>query len=120
MKLKRKVSKMNLKQKIKDIIRGTAPNGAHRNSHWQAKEKQMVATKKMCEACGTKKHLEVHHILPFHRYPEKELVDTNLIVLCHRCHQMLGHGDNWKSFNPMVRADARQWQHRMSVIKEYA
>lgn len=44
-----------------------------------------------CELCGSKRSLEVHHIVP--RCTEIEGVDLedeeNLIVLCGRCHSLL-------------------------------
>jgi 5-methylcytosine-specific restriction endonuclease McrA len=61
--------------------------------------------------CGHDKDLNVHHIKPFHEFPELELVDANLITLCEgvlrgRDHLRFGHLGNWKISNPNVRADA--------------
>jgi hypothetical protein len=51
----------------------------------------------------------VHHIHPFHLYPNLELEPSNLLTLCEtggNCHIMLGHLKNWKSYNLGVRKDA--------------
>jgi hypothetical protein len=47
---------------------------------------------------------------PFHLKPELELDLKNLIVLCmgpNECHLLLGHGDNFKKYNPYIAADAK-------------
>ena len=62
-----------------------------------------------CAACGIDKLLQVHHKIPFHDRPDLELVDTNLITLCmskNECHLRIGHGDNWKAYNPDVAKDS--------------
>jgi len=69
------------------------------------------AAGKGCEACGSKVGLQLHHIVPFNVNPKRELDPTNIIVLCEfvgglECHELLGHGDNWKRYNPRIREDA--------------
>ena len=63
-----------------------------------------------CAACGRTDHLNVHHILPFHLCPEKELDPANLITLCENdtinCHLLWGHLGSWKAYNPSVIIDA--------------
>lgn len=78
-----------------------------------------------CAACGSKKKLQVHHIKPFHLYPELELEESNLITLCmdkNDCHLNLGHGDNWRCYNPNVKGDAVRFaaspRDRKQIIKE--
>jgi 5-methylcytosine-specific restriction protein A len=80
-----------------------------RSPKWRRLEKQWLATNKLCSACATSKHLQVHHIKPFHLDPELELDPNNLITLCMdepECHLLIGHGGNFKCFNPHVRKDA--------------
>ncbi len=78
--------------------------GFPRSPHWRVVER---ANKKgSCEACGRARHLEVHHVLPFHLHPRQELEPSNLITLCRRCHLLFGHWDDWQSFNPQVRGYA--------------
>ena len=57
----------------------------------------------------TKDKLEVHHVRPFHLFPNLELDPANLLTLCEtggNCHIMIGHLKNWKSYNLDVRKDA--------------
>jgi hypothetical protein len=66
-----------------------------------------------CEACGSNKAIQVHHIHPFHLYPEMELDPDNLITLCmdeFDCHLALGHGDSFKCYNPNVVSDCERFR----------
>jgi 5-methylcytosine-specific restriction endonuclease McrA len=69
---------------------------------------------KTCAACGGKKELEVHHIVPVHLSPERELDPTNLITLCEarECHHAFGHMYDWRFGNPKVVEDAAWWRAR--------
>ena len=90
-----------------------------RSSHWPKVRKDYLAEHATCAGCGTDQLLEVHHVLPFHLYPERELDPTNLITLCQtpemHCHFRLGHLANWRSYNKNVREDAAQ---QLKRIKE--
>ena len=55
-----------------------------------------------CEATGVSFDLEVHHILPYHLYPEKELDKNNFIVLTHWIHFFLAHLGRWASHNEKI------------------
>jgi hypothetical protein len=49
--------------------------------------------------------------MPYHLFPKKELDPQNLIVLCmgpNECHIRIGHGDNYRVYNPKVVADAAE------------
>lgn len=81
-----------------------------RSSHWDETRDVHIALHPTCEACGSTKRLQVHHILPFHEYPELELCLENLITLCmseNECHINIGHKDNFSLYNPNVRIDAK-------------
>ena len=70
-----------------------------------------------CIACGSEKHLQVHHIKPFHLHPELELEPSNLIVLCmdtNECHLKLGHGGSFKRENKNVLTDAYDFFYNVS------
>ena len=81
-----------------------------RSSQWAALEKKHLAEHPTCAACGGKEHLAVHHIRPFHLFPELELDPENLITLCEgstcNCHLFFGHLGDFKSWNPNIKADA--------------
>jgi 5-methylcytosine-specific restriction endonuclease McrA len=60
-----------------------------------------------CAACGTLKRNQVHHIIPVHLDPSQELNPENLITLCKGgCHLKLGHGGDYRAYNPNIRQDA--------------
>lgn len=80
-----------------------------RSPQWPAVRKQFLKWNPTCAACGGKNNLEVHHVQPFHLFPELELKPDNLIVLCEtggNCHLMIGHLKNWQSYNTLVREHA--------------
>jgi 5-methylcytosine-specific restriction endonuclease McrA len=62
----------------------------HRNEMAELKSKLVMQRGQVCELCG--KPIErycktqIHHIIPWNRYPEGELDDRNLMVLCSECH----------------------------------
>ena len=71
-----------------------------RSGQWPTLEHHFLASHPTCAACGTHRHLQVHHIEPFHLEPKLELDPTNLIVLCmtrrFECHLQIGHGGDFK------------------------
>ena len=80
-----------------------------RSGSWRRIEKDHLRVEPICQACRGTKHLQVHHERPFHLRPELELNPNNLITLCmgpSECHLRIGHGDDWKAYNPDVRKDA--------------
>lgn len=98
-----------------------------RSPGWRKVEHAFISSHPSCAACGTTEHLQVHHILPFHLYPELELDPTNLITLCmgpNECHVIIGHGDNFKAYNPNVLDDAERFisasQSTRKIIAETA
>lgn len=85
-----------------------------RSARWRAVRAAHLDRFPACAACGhgLQRELNVHHIKPFHLFPELELVDDNLITLCERpsfsCHWVFGHGGHsWSDYNPAVRETAR-------------
>lgn len=85
-----------------------------RSSRWEGVRKDFLKTNNICAACGTKDKLQVHHIKPFHLYPELELEPSNLITLCEtkqrKCHLNIGHLGHWKRENPDVTKDAANYR----------
>jgi 5-methylcytosine-specific restriction endonuclease McrA len=89
-----------------------------RSPKWRAVERMHLQIEQRCAACDSKTRLQVHHIVPFHEHPERELDPNNLITLCmseNECHLLIGHGDNFKKSNPNVVADAT-----LSLARPYA
>ena len=85
-----------------------------RSSEWPAVAHAHLAREPGCMVCGHQgQGLQVHHIKPFHLYPELELDPHNLITLCEirgRDHHLLiGHLDDWESYNPQVRTDVKKY-----------
>lgn len=77
-----------------------------RSSHWEALRQSHLETNPQCAACEGLVSMQVHHIKPFHIYPELELDKDNLITLCEnketKCHLKIGHLGSWRNENPDV------------------
>lgn len=87
-----------------------------RSPEWPAVAHAHLAHEPACRVCGHRgRGLQVHHIKPFHLYPELELDPNNLITLCElkgRDHHLLiGHFDDWESYNPQVRSDVKRYHN---------
>lgn len=84
--------------------------GRPRSSKWPKVRAAHIAKNPNCEACGTTRDPEAHHIIPFHVQPRLELDSFNLMTLCgddaNNCHFVIGHGTDWKATNGNVKADA--------------
>ena len=96
--------------------------GAPRSGKWPAVRKRHLEREPACAACGRRRDLEVHHILPFHKHPELELddgvdgsgTDGNLITLCSDpCHLVHGHLLSWLRWNEGVREDCRKYLQKV-------
>lgn len=81
-----------------------------RSPKWPAVEHKHLKEQPFCKYCGHILNLQVHHIKPFHLYPELELDDNNLITLCMepslRCHLIQGHLGSWFKYNPNIVKEA--------------
>lgn len=89
---------------------------ARRSSSWSKVRKEHLKKQPCCAACGKTDKLEVHHILPVHKYPELELQPDNLITLCaDPCHIMFGHLKYWKSWNVDVVRDCDIYYNKLKA-----
>lgn len=80
---------------------------AIRSPKWSSIRKQHLQEHPKCAACGRDKKLEVHHIEPVHKNPNRELDPSNLITLCDfPCHLLFGHLMDYKSWNVDVINDS--------------
>ena len=87
-----------------------------RSSKWPAVRAAYLEEHPQCEVCGDETGLQVHHVIPFHVDPKRELDPNNLITLCTgatNCHLMFGHLKNFRSWNPDVRKDAAIWREKI-------
>ena len=106
-------------KKIKDLVQGKAPLAAKRSGHWATVRKHHLEKNAECAVCGDKNKLEVHHIKPFHLYPELELDPDNLITMCESrsygiiCHLLIGHNGSYKDINPDVVEHAALWREKL-------
>ena len=73
-----------------------------RSPHWPALEHQHLQQFPECQVCGTREHCEVHHVKPFHLFPELELSPDNLLTLCRVHHFWHGHYGDWAAWAPHV------------------
>lgn len=95
---------------LKSIVFGTQSvlreknKDKHRHPLWPAARKLHLQQNPSCAVCGTSNYLQVHHVVPFNEDPTLELEPTNLMTLCafNLCHLEIGHGDNFKFFNPRL------------------
>ena len=83
-----------------------------RSSSWSKVRADFLKVQKCCQACLSRRGLEVHHIIPFSVDPTKELDCENLIVLCHYCHFVVGHLCNWNNVNNFVVLDSATLKSR--------
>jgi 5-methylcytosine-specific restriction protein A len=104
-------TKIVKKTLAEDILAGKPPLA--RSPHWDAVRKTHLKNNAVCAACGATTSLQVHHIRPFHLFPELELDPTNLITLCETViqdadtkndnhHLELGHNGDFHQFNKNV------------------
>ncbi len=93
--------------------------GGLRSSQWPKARKEFLMKNPNCAVCnGTVKN-EIHHVLPFAKFPNLELEPRNFITLCESkkkgvtCHQFFGHLGNYKDYNLDVREDAEIWHKKL-------
>lgn len=86
------------------------PIEVQRSSAWRGVRDEFLIDNPTCAVCDGDKFLEVHHVRPYHMFPDLELYKPNLITLCdhpaRRCHFMIGHLGDWRSWNPEVHKTA--------------
>lgn len=92
---------------LKQVVIGLL-GGTPRSPDWPRVRAEHIRKHPFCAACGGKVDLEVHHVKPFHLFPELELDPTNLMTLCGKknCHIIFGHCHNWSLYNAHAREDA--------------
>jgi hypothetical protein len=88
--------------------------GAPRSPKWSSVRKNFLRNNPSCAACGSTKKPEVHHIVPVHVEPLRELDETNLITLCDKyCHFIFGHLMDWRSWNSEIHNDCIDYNKKI-------
>lgn len=92
-------------------------NNNNRSPHWPSVRNNWLKTYPACFCCMKKTKLNVHHIKPFHLYPDLELDENNLVTLCENesmnCHLVMGHLLDFKSWNPVVIEDCNSFRQKI-------
>jgi len=112
---------MSFIEKIKDRIQGKAPKGAKRSPQWRKVREEHLKKFPTCYVCGSNKKITVHHIYPYHLFPDMELEESNLITLCEggrfkslNCHIVFGHCCDFKDVNTQCEIDAEIWRRKLN------
>lgn len=94
--------------------------GVPRHPDWPKKSRAwMAAGHGVCEVCGSKATV-VHHLWPFHFYPELEMEEWNWHAVCEgegrslNCHLTIGHSGTFRAFNPNFVVDAALMRQRIA------
>jgi hypothetical protein len=80
--------------------------GVGRSRKWPALRAAHLKRFPACAATGSTTDLEVHHVVPVHVDPERELDPGNLLTLSREAHFTLAHLRDWRAYNPAIVADA--------------
>lgn len=76
--------------------------GTPRSSKWAKFLLNLLNKNPKCWGCN-KKSQTGHHDKPFHEFPELELEESNIDIVCVPCHFVLCHAGNWKLYVPDAR-----------------
>jgi len=89
-----------------------------RSWKWSSVRATHLEREPRCIACGRDKGLEVHHVVPYHLDPSRELDASNLVTLCaDPCHLVFGHCLSWRRWNPSVREDCGAFAKRLAEAR---
>lgn len=85
-----------------------------RSNRWPSVRNAWLKMNPTCAVCGNRYGNDVHHIKPYHLYPDEELAASNLVTLCPRDHFVFGHLCDWRAYNPDVLKDASDWRAKIA------
>jgi hypothetical protein len=114
---------MSLNRKQVAALAILQKNGIVRSSRWDKVQRAFRAAHPQCAACGETAEVNIHHQFPFHYVvgcgrPDLELDPRNLVTLCVQrgCqhHLLLGHLNDWESYNPFVKTYVRRYAGQTS------
>lgn len=68
-----------------------------RGSRWHSIRRRILKRDKVCQCCGDEGTLDVHHIIPFRVFVDKDAAndDDNLVALCKPCHRRTDAMHKW-------------------------
>ena len=112
-------------QLVEDIKRGKP--AVKRSPKWDRVRKKHLKNNSACAACGSEVRVQVHHIRPFHLFPELELDPSNLITLCElyindgddtndNHHLHLGHAGDFRENNEKVLEDVDVYRKKNAKL----
>jgi len=110
----------DVKKILKEDVKRGKP-AVLRSPKWTVVRNKHIKNNPECAACGGNDNLQVHHLKPFHMFPELELEPSNLITLCEEVikdddlkndnhHLMLGHNGDFKKNNKKVLRDINNYR----------
>lgn len=99
--------------------------GVPRSPRWDAVRDAHVAANPRCRCCGRQENLQVHHVRPYHLFPDLELDPDNLVTLCVggpiNCHYLAGHGGaGWHRFVESVDGSIEQVRDLIATLRVMA
>lgn len=113
------VSNVSLKRRGKrDLSYNTAH---HAENIIKNKQKLYERQEHRCPLCGNEypyREMELHHILPWARFPELKQSIRNSIMLCHECHKEV-HSNPWRNIQ-MMQQKAEEFGINLNERYEYA
>lgn len=90
-----------------------------RHPQWE-RESSLWKRDHPCAVTGETESGTVHHIRPFHLFPESKMDPANWITLRADWHFYLGHAGNWSNWNPSVKDDAERFRRLVESFRRRA
>lgn len=88
-----------------------------RSPEWSRERAAFIRDNPRCCITGDTKDVDVHHVKPFHLYPELELVRSNLRTIRRDLHLLIGHSGDWSAFNENFDEDVALMRRRRNERK---
>jgi hypothetical protein len=86
-----------------DPLRFKKIDGAWTCKWNKVQREKLIAVHGGCELCSSNKDLEVHHIVPIHENDGLAFDDSNIQLLCERCHKEAHKIQGWQTGNSLNR-----------------
>lgn len=89
-----------------------------RSPKWSSLRDRFTKEKKRCAISGLETDLEVHHVKPFHLFPDLELEWDNLCLLTRPIHYLVGHCCKWSYYNARFPQHLDQWRENVAAARK--